>query len=106
MQDIHQLILSLQTGLHIIMLSMSIMQNITYLPWKTVQAGFGFFYRISCIVICCFLILLGGVRMRTYTWDEYYEKFYDWAESTQVRNLSALTSIGNADEDAWCWRIH
>lgn len=38
--------------------------------------------------------------MRTYTWDEYYEKFYDWAESTQVRNLSALTSLGSADEVA------
>lgn len=36
--------------------------------------------------------------MRQYTWDEYYEKFYDWAESTQVRNLSALTSLGAADE--------
>lgn len=36
--------------------------------------------------------------MRTYTWDEYYEKFYDWAESTRVRNLSALTSLGSADE--------
>lgn len=36
--------------------------------------------------------------MRQYTWDEYYEKFYDWAESTQVRNLSALTSLGTADE--------
>ena len=24
--------------------------------------------------------------MRTYTWDEYYEKFYDWEESRQVRN--------------------
>lgn len=36
--------------------------------------------------------------MRQYTWDEYYDKFYDWAESTQVRNLSALTSLGSADE--------
>lgn len=36
--------------------------------------------------------------MRTYTWAEYYEKFYDWAESTQVRNLSAVTSLGSADE--------
>ena len=36
--------------------------------------------------------------MRQYTWDEYYEKFYDWAESTQVRNLTALTSLGTADE--------
>ena len=26
------------------------------------------------------------------TWDEYYEKFYDWATSTQIRRLSALTS--------------
>lgn len=38
--------------------------------------------------------------MRKYTWDEYYEKFYDWAESTQVRNLSALTSLGSAEEVA------
>ena len=36
--------------------------------------------------------------MRQYTWDEYYEKFYDWAESTQVRNLSGLISLGSADE--------
>ena len=36
--------------------------------------------------------------MRTYTWDEYYEKFFDWAESTQARNISALTSLGLADE--------
>ena len=36
--------------------------------------------------------------MRQYTWDEYYEKFYDWAESTQVRNLTAFTSLGTADE--------
>ena len=36
--------------------------------------------------------------MRQYTWDEYYDKFYDWAESTQVRNLSGLTSLGSADE--------
>ncbi len=38
--------------------------------------------------------------MRQYTWDEYYEKFYDWAESTQVRNLYGLTSLGSADEVA------
>lgn len=36
--------------------------------------------------------------MRTYTWDEYYDKFFDWSESTQVRNLSTLTSLGSADE--------
>ena len=38
--------------------------------------------------------------MRTYTWEEYYEKFYDWAESTQVRNLSQLTTLGDVDEVA------
>ncbi len=38
------------------------------------------------------------MRRRTYTWDEYYEKFFDRAESTQVRNLSVLTSLGPADE--------
>ncbi len=38
--------------------------------------------------------------MRKYTWDEYYEKFYDWEESTQVWNLSGLTSLGTAEEVA------
>lgn len=32
------------------------------------------------------------------TWDEYYDKFYDWAESTQVRYLSSLSCLGPADE--------
>lgn len=34
------------------------------------------------------------------TWEEYYEGFYDWAESTQVRYLSKLTTLGTADEVA------
>lgn len=38
--------------------------------------------------------------MSTYTWDEYYEKFYDWAESTRVKNLTYLESLGDADEVA------
>lgn len=38
--------------------------------------------------------------MRQYSWDEYYEKFYDWAESTQIRNLSGLTNLGPASEVA------
>ncbi len=38
--------------------------------------------------------------MRKYTWDKYYEKFYDWEESTQVRNLSGLTSLDTAEEVA------
>lgn len=36
--------------------------------------------------------------MKQMTWSEYYEKFYDWAPSTQARYLSALTSLGPADE--------
>ncbi len=36
--------------------------------------------------------------MKQLSWEEYYEKFYDWPESTQVRKLSALTSLGAADE--------
>ena len=36
--------------------------------------------------------------MRTYTWEEYYEKFYDWAESKQIDNLSYIESLGDADE--------
>ena len=40
--------------------------------------------------------------MRQYTWDEYYEKFYDWAESTQARNLSAEPREVNPDRlRAW-----
>lgn len=31
-------------------------------------------------------------------WEDYFEGFYDWAESTQVRYLSKLTTLGPADE--------
>lgn len=24
------------------------------------------------------------------TWEEYYEEFYDWAESTQIKKLSSV----------------
>lgn len=27
------------------------------------------------------------------TWDEYYDKFYEWADSTQISRLSSLTSF-------------
>lgn len=37
---------------------------------------------------------------RQYTWDEYYEKFFDWAESTRAKNLYALTSLGPSDQVA------
>ena len=36
--------------------------------------------------------------MRTYTWEEYYEKFYDWTESKQIKNLLYIESLGDADE--------
>lgn len=40
--------------------------------------------------------------MRKYTWDEYYEKFYDWATSTQIKHISDLTSYGSPDEITEC----
>ena len=33
-------------------------------------------------------------------WAEYYEKFYDWAESTQIKKLSLVEALGPGDEDA------
>jgi len=32
------------------------------------------------------------------TWEEYYDKFYDWAESTQIKKLSSVDALGSADE--------
>ena len=32
------------------------------------------------------------------TWEEYYDRFYDWAESTQISRLSELTDFGPAEE--------
>lgn len=34
------------------------------------------------------------------TWEEYYDKFYDWSENTQVNKLSSVESLGSADEVA------
>ena len=34
------------------------------------------------------------------TWAEYYDKFYDWSESTQVNKLSSVEALGPADEVA------
>ena len=31
-------------------------------------------------------------------WTTYYDKFYDWEESTQLRHLSSLTSFGPSSE--------
>lgn len=36
--------------------------------------------------------------MRTYTWDEYYEKFYEWAESTRIKSLTYLENLGDPEE--------
>lgn len=34
------------------------------------------------------------------TWEEFYGKFYDWAESTQISRISQLTSFGSHDQVA------
>ena len=31
-------------------------------------------------------------------WDSYYEKFYNWATSTQIKKMSSLTSFGASAE--------
>lgn len=33
-------------------------------------------------------------------WDTYYEKFYDWASTTQINRISSLTSFGPSCEVA------
>lgn len=32
------------------------------------------------------------------TWEEYCDKFYDWAESTRIKKLSSVDALGSADE--------
>lgn len=32
------------------------------------------------------------------TWEEYYDKFYDWAESTQIKKLSSVEALEPAEE--------
>ena len=32
------------------------------------------------------------------TWETYYDRFYDWEESTQMRHLSSLTDFGPSSE--------
>ena len=36
--------------------------------------------------------------MKELTWDEYYEKFYDWSPSTQKSYVSRLSNFGSAEE--------
>ena len=37
-------------------------------------------------------------EIRLITWEEYYDKFYDWAESTQIKKLSSVKKYGSAEE--------
>ena len=32
------------------------------------------------------------------TWEEYYDRFYDWAESTRISKLSSVDVLGPAEE--------
>lgn len=36
--------------------------------------------------------------MAQYTWEEFYDKFYDWSESTQISRMSGLTDFGPSSE--------
>jgi len=36
--------------------------------------------------------------VRTYTWDEYYDGFWDWSDSTRKTRISYLENIGPGDE--------
>ena len=32
------------------------------------------------------------------TWETFYDRFYDWADSTQISNISKLTDFGPSAE--------
>ena len=32
------------------------------------------------------------------TWDEYYDNYYDWAESTRIKKLSSVDVLGDTEE--------
>lgn len=32
------------------------------------------------------------------TWADYYDKFYDWSESTQVSKMASITDFGPSGE--------
>ncbi|MDO4800383.1 MAG: hypothetical protein Q4A52_07720, partial [Bacillota bacterium] len=36
-----------------------------------------------------------ATREEAMTWEEYYAKFFDWSESTQIRRLSDLRTLGS-----------
>lgn len=36
--------------------------------------------------------------MAQYTWDDFYDEFYDWSESTQISRMSGLTDFGPSSE--------
>ena len=37
-------------------------------------------------------------EVKPVTWETFYERFYDWADSTQVSNISKLTTFGPSAE--------
>ena len=32
------------------------------------------------------------------TWEEYYDKFYEWSENTRINRISQITSFGPTSE--------
>ena len=36
--------------------------------------------------------------MRKLSWEEFYDNFYDWSESTQKKYASCLTNFGSSQE--------
>ena len=57
------------------------------------------YYRSHCYRFAPFCAMMqsckGGVSM---DWNIYYDRFYEWEESTQLRHLSSLTSFGPSSE--------
>ena len=53
------------------------------------QWSIGIFFWLS--------IAKGGIRL---DWEKFYDRFYNWEESTQINRISSLTSFGPSDEVA------
>ena len=48
--------------------------------------------------LCGKLVKKRWEQVQSMNWETYYEKFYDWAESTQIRKLSELSDFGPPEE--------
>ena len=57
--------------------------------------------RVACLWI--WGPLKEVLEMRQYTWDAYYEKFYDWAESSRTYGAieSRLDYLGLKKKPFW-----